>query len=68
MKTNKQNIEGRLLNSREIADVLGVSLRTISNMTKDKRIPYLRISKKTLRFDPAKVLKVLNKYEVPVLN
>jgi excisionase family DNA binding protein len=68
MKTHKQNIEGRLLNSQEIADVLGVSLRTLSTMTRDKRIPYLKITKKIHRFDQAKVLKALNKFEVPVLN
>jgi excisionase family DNA binding protein len=67
MKTHKENIEGRLYRTSEIADLLGVSNRTISNWVSDKVIPYLKIGK-TLRFDPAKVLKVLNKYEVPVLN
>lgn len=58
---------GRLFNTRQIANHIGVSTRTISNMMKDKRIPYLKIGK-TVRFDPTKVVNELNKYEVPVLN
>ena len=67
MNEHRENIEGRLYRTNEIADLLGVSPRTISNWVRDKVIPYFKIGK-TLRFDPAKVLKVLNKYEVPVLN
>lgn len=67
MKTHKESIGSRLFNTTEISDLIGVSKRTISNMIRDKRIPYLKIGK-TVRFDPAKVLESLNKYEVPVLN
>ena len=67
MNVHRENIAGRLYRTSEIADLHGVSPRTISNWVRDKVIPYFKIGK-TLRFDPAKVLKVLNKYEVPVLN
>ena len=67
MKTHKESIGSRLFNTTEISDLIGVSKTTISNMIRDKRIPYLKIGK-TVRFDPAKVLESLNKYEVPVLN
>ena len=64
MKKNNQVIEGRLFNPREMGDLIGVCRRTISNMTRNKMIPYFKIGK-SVRFDPAKVLNALNKYEVP---
>jgi excisionase family DNA binding protein len=63
MKMHTQDTD-RLFNTMEIADYIKVSRRTISNMIKDKKIPYLKIGK-TVRFDPTKVLNALNKYEVP---
>jgi len=50
-----------LLNYAEIAEVLGVSERTVRRMVAAKKIPVIRMSQRTLRFDKDKVLKALNK-------
>ena len=55
--------QGSLFNRREIADYIGVSERTISNMMRQRRIPVIKIGK-TVRFDPLKVRKALEKYEI----
>jgi excisionase family DNA binding protein len=56
-------MQGSLFNRREIADYIGVSERTISNMMRQRRIPVIKIGK-TVRFDPIKVRKALEKYEI----
>jgi excisionase family DNA binding protein len=55
--------QGNLFNRREIADYIGVSERTVSNMMRQRRIPVIKIGK-TVRFDPLKVRKALEKYEI----
>jgi excisionase family DNA binding protein len=50
-----------LLNYAEIAEVLGVSERTVRRMVAAKKIPVIRMSQRTLRFDKDKVLEALNK-------
>jgi excisionase family DNA binding protein len=55
--------QGSLFNRREIADYIGVSERTVSNMMRQRRIPVIKIGK-TVRFDPLKVRKALEKYEI----
>ena len=50
-----------LLNYAEIAEVLGVSERTVRRMVAAKKIPVIRMSQRTLRFDKDKVLVALNK-------
>lgn len=49
-----------LLNYEEIADVLGVTSRTVRRMVKAREIPVIRISMRTIRFDKVKVLAALN--------
>lgn len=49
-----------LLNYEEIADVLGVTSRTIRRMVQLKQIPVIRISQRTIRFNKDKVLAALN--------
>ncbi len=49
-----------LLNYEEIAEVLGVTSRTVRRMVKGREIPFIRISKRTIRFDKVKVLAALN--------
>ena len=55
--------QGGLFNRRQIADYIGVSERTISNMMRQRRIPVIKIGK-TVRFDPLKVRKALERYEI----
>jgi excisionase family DNA binding protein len=58
--------QGSLFNRREIADYIGVSERTISNMMRQRRIPVIKIGK-SVRFDPSKVRKALDKYEIEAI-
>jgi len=54
---------GRLLNRKQIASFLSVSERTIGNMIRMRRIPIIKWGR-NVRFDAAKVLRALNKYEI----
>ena len=54
----------RLLTKRELAAALNVCERTIDNWVAQKRIPYLRLSARLLRFNLAKVEAALARYEV----
>lgn len=48
-------MEKRLLRKEEVAELLGVSPRSVSSMVYHRRIPAVQISKKCLRFDPAAI-------------
>ena len=52
-----------LLNRKQIARFIGVSERTIGNMIQMRRIPIIKWGR-NVRFDAAKVLRALNKYEI----
>ena len=54
---------GALLNRNQIAKFLGVSPRTISNMVRQRRIPVIKFGG-TVRFDPVRVRRALDKYEI----
>ena len=58
-----ENIQPGYLNRQQIAKFLGVSVRTISNMIQQRRIPFIKFGG-TVRFDPVKVRKALEKYEI----
>jgi len=53
-----------LLTKREIAAILNVSSRTIDNWIREKRIPFLRLSPRLLRFDLRTIQRALEKYEI----
>jgi excisionase family DNA binding protein len=53
-----------MIRKKELANELKVSLRTIDNWIRQRRIPYLRLSPRLLLFDLRKVLSALEKYEV----
>ena len=55
-----------LFTRKQIADYIGVSERTISNMMRQRRIPVIKIGK-SVRFDPTKVRKALDKYEIEAI-
>ena len=55
-----------LLNRQQIAELIGVSTRTISNLVSSRRIPVIKFGK-SVRFDPSKVLKALEKYEIEAI-
>jgi DNA-binding XRE family transcriptional regulator len=48
--------EGRRLETRrELAKRYSVSTRTVANWMRDKLVPWLQISARTIRFDPREV-------------
>jgi excisionase family DNA binding protein len=62
--TDNSNLQpGALLNRNQIAKFLGVSPRTISNMVRQRRIPVIKFGG-TVRFDPVRVRRALDKYEI----
>jgi excisionase family DNA binding protein len=54
----------QFLSKRQLAEVLGVSPRTIENWLSERRLPQLRLSPRLTRFDLTKVLAALDRYEV----
>jgi excisionase family DNA binding protein len=69
---NIQNISPEILkqsglfNRQQVAELIGVSTRTISNLVSSRRIPVIKFGK-SVRFDPYKVLKALEKYEIEAI-
>jgi len=63
LNNNQGKEPGRLLNRKQIASFLSVSERTIGNMIQMRRIPIIKWGR-NVRFDTAKVLRALNKYEI----
>ena len=69
---NIQNISPEILkqsglfNRQQVAELIGVSTRTISNLVSSRRIPVIKFGK-SVRFDPSKVLKALEKYEIDAI-
>ena len=66
IKNSSSFTQGSLFNRREIADYIGVCERTVSNMMAKRVIPIIKIGK-SVRFDPIKVRKALEKYEIESL-
>ena len=52
-----------LFNREQVADYIGVSPRTISNMMRKRLIPVIKFGG-SVRFDPVKVRKALEKFEI----
>jgi excisionase family DNA binding protein len=61
---NPSSVARQLLSKRELAPVLGVSVRTIDNWIAQRRIPYVRLSARLIRFDLERVKGALARYEV----
>lgn len=55
-----------LFNRKQIADYIGVSERTISNMVRERRIPVMKF-RGSVRFDPVRVRSTLDKYEIDAI-
>lgn len=58
----------KLLNKKEIAEVLGVSIKAIDKWVCEHRIPYVKLSQKCVRFIPSQVRYYLNKLRIMPLN
>ena len=61
---NDESIPKRLLSKKELAQVLGISTRTIENWLAQKRIPQLRLSARLTRFNLPRVEAALARYEI----
>ncbi len=48
MATNRR----RLMTAKEVADYLGLALDTVLKMSRDGRLPSVRVGSRTLRFRP----------------
>ena len=59
-------MQSGLFTRKQIADYIGVSERTISNMMSKRLIPVIKIGK-TVRFDQSKVKAALAKYEIEAI-
>ena len=55
---------GLLLDSRELAAVLGVSAKTVSRMQRARLIPYLKLPGGEVRFRPEDVKNFINRMVV----
>ena len=48
----------RLMNSRELADYLSVSISTVKRLTRDGQVPVVRVRSR-VRYDPQAVVRAL---------
>ena len=61
----KENFDGQgLLNTPQVAAKANVSKRTINNWLRQKKIPYIRISPRCVRFYWPDVQKALDRFTV----
>ncbi len=54
----------RLLNKQEVAETFGVTVKAIDKWVCEKKIPYLKLSKKCVRFIPSEIRSYINKLRV----
>lgn len=57
-----------LLTKQEIAERLGVGVRAVDGMVRAKRIPFIRLGHRTLRFNWSEVEKAVAAYVVKSRN
>jgi excisionase family DNA binding protein len=54
----------KLIDIKELSGEIGESERTLRNWVHDKKIPFLKIGHRTMRFELDAVRKALSKFEV----
>lgn len=54
---------GKLATKKQLASVLGCSVRTVDSLWAKRRIPGICLSPRMVRFDISKVLTALGKFE-----
>jgi len=55
-------MSGSILDKKEVAALLGVSPRTIDKWVAQRKIPYLQITQRTIRFEEQAVRESLNRH------
>ena len=53
----------RLLNAEQVAEVLGVSVRTVHRLVEDGRLEPVRLGHRTVRYRPANVAALVAAHE-----
>jgi hypothetical protein len=53
-----------LLKRVQLAKAISVSPRTVDNLQREKKLPFLRLSKRCVRFHLPSVLRALGRFEV----
>jgi excisionase family DNA binding protein len=62
--SNGRSLGRHFLSKQELAIAVGVSPRTIDNWMAQKRIPFLRLSARLIKFNLERVKAALARYEV----
>jgi len=62
--TGCERITKRFHSKQEVALAIGISPRTLDGWMAEKRIPFIRLSARLIRFDLTRVKQALEKYEV----
>jgi len=62
--TKSAEVLGGLVRKRDVARAASVSPRCVENWMRAKVIPFVRISRRCVRFDLSRVLAALRKFEV----
>jgi excisionase family DNA binding protein len=55
--------DGKLVSTEELADLLGVTTRTIANLIKARKIPVVKVGNRN-RFNPTRVVTTLEIIEI----
>ena len=55
-------IEPELLTKAETAQLLGVSIRSVDNMMREKRISYVKLTSKMVRFPRREILRHIREH------
>ena len=58
----------KLLDIFELSEAKGRPVRQLRTFVQEKKIPYLKIGHRTLLFDPEKVEKALQRFEIPAVS
>ena len=60
--------ENRLLNIKDLAAAIPMPVRTVQTLKDQRKIPFLRIGRRTIRYELSKVIEALQKFEVKAVS
>jgi hypothetical protein len=58
----------KLVDIERLAEETGFSVRELRTFTAGKKIPFFKFGHRTMRFDTGKVIKALQRFEVPAVS
>jgi len=56
--------QAKLVNIAALSDQKGIPVRTLRTLVSSRKIPFLKLGHRTLLFDPEKVDRALQRFEV----